>query len=345
MHTRTPLQVAEQINGDGINIVVDLGGHLSVTSQVALALQPAPLAVNYLSWLATSGAPYIQTFLTDSVATPPEYIRHHSEAVSYLPYSYQVNSNRYTHTHHYNPKARYTLLHPPHQPQGPPPPVTDDAVVFANFNQLFKIDPETAHAWAQILAATPDSVLTMLNFTGAPEGSRRLQRFLTPTAAAGSDRVLFSPFCASKHDFLLLAAGADIFLDNFFYNAGTTGSDVMFVGLPVLTRPGARTLARMGASLAIKGLGYTGLVVRDAEDYVDLARALARNRRKLARVRSRVHRQQRRGSLFDADRWVEAYEVFLHVLWDAGVSGGVATGGGQATQGQRNLVIATLAGV
>ena len=31
---------------------------------------------------------------------------------------------------------------------------------------------------------------------------------------------MFSPFCASKDDFLLISAGADLFLDNFFYNAG-----------------------------------------------------------------------------------------------------------------------------
>ena len=67
--------------------------------------------------------------------SPPELAHLHSETLSYLPFTYQVNSNRYTHpSHHYNPKARYTLLHPPHQPHGPPVP-DDDAVIFANFNQ------------------------------------------------------------------------------------------------------------------------------------------------------------------------------------------------------------------
>jgi protein O-GlcNAc transferase len=55
MDGNTPVKIAEQINADGINIAIDLGGHLSVTSQVALALQPAPLAVNYLSWLGPAG--------------------------------------------------------------------------------------------------------------------------------------------------------------------------------------------------------------------------------------------------------------------------------------------------
>ena len=35
-----------------------------------------------------------------------------------------------------------------------------------NIYQLFKIDPDTAAAWAQILAKAHNGVLAMLNFTG-----------------------------------------------------------------------------------------------------------------------------------------------------------------------------------
>jgi tetratricopeptide (TPR) repeat protein len=148
------LHLAELVNSDGINIAIDLGGHLSPVAQVALALQPAPIAVNYLSWLASSGAPYIQTFVTDPVVSPPEFAHLHSESLSFLPFSYQVNSNRYMHNHHYNAKARYTLLHPPHQPQGPPANISEHAIIFANFNQLFKVDAQSKDAWRKILEAS-----------------------------------------------------------------------------------------------------------------------------------------------------------------------------------------------
>ena len=57
---RPPSEVAAAINSDSVNIIVDLSGHLSVAAQGALALQPAPIAVSYLAWLSSSGAPYIQ---------------------------------------------------------------------------------------------------------------------------------------------------------------------------------------------------------------------------------------------------------------------------------------------
>ena len=51
-------------------------------------------------------------------------------------------------------------------------------------------------------------------------------------AGVSAGRMRFSPFCVDKNDFLMLSSGADLFLDNFFYNAGTTGSDVLYAGEP-----------------------------------------------------------------------------------------------------------------
>lgn len=38
----------------------------------------------------------------------------------------------------------------------------DDAVVYCNFNQLYKIDPLTLHMWVNILKAVPNAVLWLL---------------------------------------------------------------------------------------------------------------------------------------------------------------------------------------
>jgi hypothetical protein len=104
--------------------------------------------------------------------------------------------------------------------------------------------------------------------------------------------------------------------------------------------PGERTLSRMGASLAA-ALAYTPLVVRTAEEYVKLALRLAHNRQRLSKVKAALNRRLRRGSLFDVDRWIDAYEVLLYTLWDAAITGHLTTGGGRPTEGQRNLVISS----
>ncbi|CAG2183489.1 unnamed protein product, partial [Oppiella nova] len=40
----------------------------------------------------------------------------------------------------------------------------EDAIVFCNFNQLYKIDPQTLRTWVNILKRVPNSVLWLLRF-------------------------------------------------------------------------------------------------------------------------------------------------------------------------------------
>ena len=40
----------------------------------------------------------------------------------------------------------------------------DDAVVYCNFNQLYKIDPATLRMWVNILNRVPQSILWLLRF-------------------------------------------------------------------------------------------------------------------------------------------------------------------------------------
>ena len=40
----------------------------------------------------------------------------------------------------------------------------DDAVIYCNFNQLYKLDPVTMASWCAILKAVPNSVIWLLRF-------------------------------------------------------------------------------------------------------------------------------------------------------------------------------------
>lgn len=45
----------------------------------------------------------------------------------------------------------------------------DDAIVYCNFNQLYKIDPPTLQSWVNILKAVPNSILWLLRFPAVGE--------------------------------------------------------------------------------------------------------------------------------------------------------------------------------
>lgn len=43
----------------------------------------------------------------------------------------------------------------------------DDAIVYCNFNQLYKSDPSTLQSWIKILTSVPNSILWLVSFPEA----------------------------------------------------------------------------------------------------------------------------------------------------------------------------------
>lgn len=132
----------------------------------------------------------------------------------------------------------------------------EDAVVYCNFNQLYKIDPNTLHMWVnvrttlhyainlflylhtfflfKILKAVPNSVLWLLRFPAVGE------THIHNTAASlgiGPGRILFSNV-AAKEEHVRRGQLADVCLDTPLCNGHTTSMDVLWTGTPVVTLPG-----------------------------------------------------------------------------------------------------------
>src|SRR6266568_3312741 len=78
--------LAETINRDGIDILVDLSGHSGVSRLAVFAQQPAPVQVTWLGYLSTTGMTRIQYRLCDRHADPPGMTdRFHTETLVRLP--------------------------------------------------------------------------------------------------------------------------------------------------------------------------------------------------------------------------------------------------------------------
>ncbi|KAJ3102705.1 hypothetical protein HDU97_000318 [Phlyctochytrium planicorne] len=130
------------------------------------------------------------------------------------------------------------------------PGVPADTVIFANFNQLYKIDPVIFDTWLRILARVPKSVLWLLRFPAAGE-SRLRKRALEVAGEAVANRIVFTDV-AMKHAHILRGRAADMFLDTPECNAHTTAADILWSGTPLLTFPkySFRMCSRVAASVA-----------------------------------------------------------------------------------------------
>ncbi|CAH8840087.1 unnamed protein product [Trichobilharzia szidati] len=163
----------------------------------------------------------------------------------------------------------------------------EDAVVFCNFNQLYKVDPSTMRMWVEILKAVPNSVLWLLRFPAAGEAGA-----LAAASEMGlqqvNRRILFSNV-APKEEHVRRGQVADVCLDTPLCNGHTTGMDVLWAGCPVVTLP-LETLASRVAASQLHTLGCPELVASNQEDYVRIATKLGNNREYLQAMRAKALR-------------------------------------------------------
>jgi len=187
----------------------------------------------------------------------------------------------------------------------------DDGVVFACFNNTYKIMPATFAAWMRILAGVDGSVLWLLQDNDAATANLRAAAVALGIPA---QRLHFAPrIRLDEH--LARHACADLFLDTLPYNAHTTASDALWAGLPVLSCSGSTFPGRVGASL-LHALGLADeLLVQDASAYEARAIELARDPARLAQLRRRLAQARATAPLFDTPAFAraleQAYEAML----------------------------------
>jgi predicted O-linked N-acetylglucosamine transferase (SPINDLY family) len=104
----------------------------------------------------------------------------------------------------------------------------------------------------------------------------------------------------------------DISLDTWPYCGGNTIAESLWQGVPVVTLKGTRFVSRYGASL-LMAAGCPELVGETADEYVEIAVALARSPERLDYYRGNLRSMAREHGLSDAG-------AFAHKLDEAYVS-------------------------
>jgi predicted O-linked N-acetylglucosamine transferase (SPINDLY family) len=115
-------------------------------------------------------------------------------------------------------------------------------------------------------------------------------------------------------------AAADLFLDTMPYNAHTTASDALWVGLPVLTAPGDTFASRVAGSL-LTAVELPELIAGSIEEYEALALKLARDPGRLAELRGKLVRNRNTAPLFDTPRFARHLESAYEIMWRHYLSG------------------------
>lgn len=297
-----PAQLAEQIHGDGIDVLVDLAGHTADSGLAAFAWRPAPLQLAWLGYFATTGLSEIDAVLADAASVPAEDNRAFVERVVHLP------------------TTRLCFAPPDDAPAVALLPALERGhVTFGCFQALAKINDRVLAAWARILARADGARLRVQ----CPEFSQEETRvaFAARAAAAGIGPArLDTRPPGDRATYLQNHAEVDLILDTFPYPGGTTTCEALWMGVPTVTLSSPSMIGRQGAAL-LTAAGLGDWVCTEVSAYEDIAVARASDLAALAALRGRLRAEMAASALFDGPRFARDWLETVHGLWHEPVSG------------------------
>ena len=272
----------------GIDVLVDLQGLTSGARPAILGWRAAPVQISYLGLPGTSGLPGVDWILGDAYVIPPELEPYCTERPIRLPNCYQVSD-----------RQRAVAPRPARSTYGLP----DEAFVYCSFNNNHKFTPEIFGAWMRILQQVPNSVLWLL-----ADNDTARENLLQQADAHGvpRERLIFAPRVAPP-EYLARFQCADLVLDTFPYNAGTTASDALWMGTPIVTLSGRSYISRMAGSL-LTAVGLPELATTSLADYETLAVLLGRQPARVVSYKRYLAEQGRSSPLFDLPQIVRDIE-------------------------------------
>jgi predicted O-linked N-acetylglucosamine transferase (SPINDLY family) len=282
--------VAARIAAAGIDILIDLHGLSAGIRPAILALRPAPITVTWLGFIGPTAMPWIDYVIGDRFALTDDQTPFFSERMIQLNGCF-LPGDRKRQIGKMTTRAECAL--------------PENAFVFATFNNAYKLNPDMWNCWMRILRQVPESVLWVVDDN--PWATEHL-RAAALTHGVDSKRLIFSPR-TSHADFLGRLPLADLFLDNHPYNAGSTASDSLWMGLPILTLSGKSFVSRMGGSI-LTAAGVPELITYRLTDYESKAIFLAKNLAVHQEIRERVSRA-RQSPAFDMNRLAQEIEHWL----------------------------------
>ena len=294
-HKKDPAYIARAIYADEIDILFDLAGHTANSGLAALAWKPAPVQISGLGYMATTGLPAVDYFVTDHYCDPEGSGNESVYVEKLLRLTSQFCYNGFTNL----PVSTGT------------PARTRGYIQFASFNKYLKLRDPMLVAWREIMERVPNSRLLLKNSAYGKSGivgvvQERLRRL-------GFDlsRVMFE---TATRDYMQRYLDVDIALDTFPWPGGGTTCDALYMGVPVVSYYQERHSTRFTYSL-LANIGLADLASERMEDYVETAVALAADLDLLDALHRELRDRMKASPVMDQERYIREMEEHYHAIW------------------------------
>ncbi len=243
---------AKLIESSGVDLLIDLNGYSAQKRLPLVSLEPAPVIVGWFNMYATTGIASYDYLIGDDQVIPPEEEKFYCEKILRVPGSYLTFEVGY-----------------PVPPVAEPPSLSTGVITFGCLASQHKINRAVIHAWCRILHEVPNSRLILRNGVLDCSDNREFVHDLFVKNNIAPERILLRGR-TDHYQFLQTYDEIDVALDTFPYNGGTTTTEAIWQGVPVVTFWGDRWASRTSASILRAGnLGR--FVTGSVDDFVSLA--------------------------------------------------------------------------
>jgi predicted O-linked N-acetylglucosamine transferase (SPINDLY family) len=264
-------ELAQRIERDRLDVLLELNGHTEGSRPGVLAMRPAPAIVAYCGFPGSTGMPCVGYRLVDEQTDPPGAEAWASERLVRLGRCFLA----------YTPPAGPL----PTTQREPAAEANTGAVTFGSFNAAPKINPPLLRLWARVLGRVPGSRLVIKNRALGAEAARARVRAVFEGAGIDPSRLSLRGWTSDTRSHLEQYREIDIALDSAPYNGTTTTCEALLMGVPVLTLAGTTHQARVGVSL-LTHAGVPELIAPSEGRLEELAAALAGDPARLAGYRA-----------------------------------------------------------
>ena len=274
------LEVANLSKELGLDIAIDFMCFTGNHNRFGIFTQRcAPIQINFLGYPGTSGSKFLDYIILDDKLICEDNKKFFSESLIVLPDTYQPNEDKKEIDNKVLTKDKLGL--------------PKSNFVFSCFNSHQKIMPNIFEVWMNILKKKNDSVLWLLKDNDISEKNLKMQ---AENNNVNPERLIFADHLPLDQHLSRLRL-ADLVLDTFPYNAHTTCSDSLRMGVPVLTLKGKSFASRVATSL-LTSMSLSELVTEKLNDYEEMALKISNNPEMLDQLKDKILRNRENSNVF-----------------------------------------------
>lgn len=292
-----PIEIADQIEQDEIDILIDLDSlTLDISCQV-MALKPAPIQATWLGWDA-SGIPTVDYFIADPYVLSESAQAHYVEKIWRLPQTFIAVDGFEIGI----PDLRRDTLGIP-----------NDAVIYFSGQKGHKRHPDTVKLQMQILRQVPNSFFLVKGISD----QNAIQTFFQDMATAAGvavDRIRFLPESPTEAVHRANLAIADVILDTYPYSGATTTLEALWMGRPLVTRVGEQFSSRNAYSMMVNAGLSEGIAWTDAE-YVEWGVKLGQDDSLRQQISWKLHQSRQTSPLWNGPQFAREMERAYQEMW------------------------------